>query len=134
MMMMMILAGGRYQSRGLNPLTLICVLLVCLLQVNLAHCVTYLSRASKSNESYVALSNARDAVRQHRGPQPAVPLHLRNATTNLAHRMGLSFSCCIVVFSADCCVYETVVSNGLYIMQSSPVQFGPALATDQVIV
>lgn len=55
---------------------------------NLAHCVTYLSRASKSNEAYVALCNARAAVRQHRGPQPGVPLHLRNATTELAHRMG----------------------------------------------
>lgn len=65
----------------------------CLWQTNLAHCVTYLSRASKSNEAYAALCNARSAVRQHRGAQPGVPLHLRNATTNLAHRMGLLLVC-----------------------------------------
>ena len=61
----------------------------------------------------MALGNARAAVRQHRGPQPAVPLHLRNATTSLAHRMGLSFSCHIAVFSADCCRYKIVVSTAL---------------------
>jgi len=62
--------------------------MLLLWQENLAHCVAYLSRAAKSNEAYAALCAARDAVRQHRGPQPAVPLHLRNATTQLARNMG----------------------------------------------
>ena len=66
-----------------------CMFVYFMRQTNLAHCVTYLSRASKSNESYAALCNARKAIRQHRGPQPGVPLHLRNATTQLAHTMGL---------------------------------------------
>jgi len=80
----------------------ICSMFVCFMrQTNLAHCVTYLSRASKSNESYAALCNARKAIRQHRGPQPGVPLHLRNATTQLAHRMGLLIICPVNMFSTD---------------------------------
>ena len=50
-------------------------------QINLAHGVTYLAKASKSNASYTALLAAKkDAKEQGNLP---VPLHLRNAVTSL---------------------------------------------------
>ncbi len=50
-------------------------------QINLAHGVTYLATAPKSNASYVALLAARKDAKE-RGNLP-VPLHLRNAVTSL---------------------------------------------------
>lgn len=56
--------------------------------LNLAHCTTYLSRASKSNEAYAALTNARANIRNQSGTLPGVPLHLRNAPTKLMKQLG----------------------------------------------
>lgn len=54
-------------------------------QINLAQGVTYLSTAPKSNASYAALLKAiKDAKRGSFG----VPLHLRNAVTNLMKKLG----------------------------------------------
>jgi len=96
-------------------------------QENLAHCVTYLSRASKSNEAYAALCRARTAIRQHRGPQPGVPLHLRNATTSLAHSMGLCFShddlCSQLVVHGWVTGSWTCLKFYLWTSHGSPVQF-----------
>lgn len=50
-------------------------------QINLAQAVTYLASAPKSNASYMGLMKARQVVRE-RPPYP-VPLHLRNAVTQL---------------------------------------------------
>ncbi len=50
-------------------------------KIPIAHCVTYLSSAPKSNRSYVAMGEAIQAVRQF--PHAPVPLHLRNAPTAL---------------------------------------------------
>jgi putative ATPase len=50
-------------------------------QIILAHCVTYLASAPKSNASYLAVLQAYDDVRQF--PNLPVPLHLRNAPTEL---------------------------------------------------
>jgi putative ATPase len=54
-------------------------------QINLAHGVTYLASSSKSNASYKALLMAsKDAKKGSFG----VPLHLRNAVTNLMKVLG----------------------------------------------
>lgn len=54
-------------------------------QINLAHGVTYLSNAPKSRASYDALMGAKeDAEKGSFG----VPLHLRNAITNLMKKVG----------------------------------------------
>ncbi len=54
-------------------------------QINLAHGVTYLATAPKDNSSYVALLKAKkDAKKGSFG----VPLHLRNAVTNLMKDLG----------------------------------------------
>ena len=54
-------------------------------QINLAHGVTYLATAPKSNASYNALLEAtKDAKKGSFG----VPLHLRNAVTNLMRDLG----------------------------------------------
>ena len=55
-------------------------------QINLAHGVTYLASAPKSNASYVGVLEARRDAREF-GNQP-VPLHLRNAVTNLMKDLG----------------------------------------------
>jgi putative ATPase len=55
-------------------------------RINLAHAITYLACAAKSNASYVALERAAEAVRRH-GAAP-VPLHLRNAPTALLRELG----------------------------------------------
>ena len=53
--------------------------------IPLAHGVTYLASAPKSNSSYIAMTKAReDAVGE---PLP-VPLHLRNAPTGLMKKLG----------------------------------------------
>ena len=55
-------------------------------QINLAHGVTYLASAPKSNASYVGVLEARRDAREF-GNLP-VPLHLRNAVTNLMKDIG----------------------------------------------
>ena len=55
-------------------------------QINLAHGTTYLASAPKSNASYVGLKEALHDAQKH-GNLP-VPLHLRNAVTNLMKDIG----------------------------------------------
>ena len=50
-------------------------------KIPIAQCVTYLSTAPKSNRSYVAMNAAIEAIKEH--PKISVPLHLRNAPTEL---------------------------------------------------
>ncbi|KAM8839169.1 ATPase WRNIP1 [Synchiropus picturatus] len=57
-------------------------------EVILAQCVVYLSRAPKSVEAYMAYRNVKACLRTHKGPLPPVPLHLRNAPTNLMKQLG----------------------------------------------
>ncbi|CAL7950415.1 unnamed protein product [Xylocopa violacea] len=46
--------------------------------VLLAECVVYLTRAPKSQLVYNALKSAENIIRNHKGSQPAVPLHIRD--------------------------------------------------------
>ncbi|KAI4878125.1 hypothetical protein NFI96_011071, partial [Prochilodus magdalenae] len=57
-------------------------------EVILAQCVVYLARAPKSIEVYKAYNNVKACVRNHKGPLPPVPLHLRNAPTKLMKQLG----------------------------------------------
>ncbi len=57
-------------------------------RINLAHGAAYLSRAPKSNASYLGLIAATEEVRRS-GSRP-VPLHLRNAPTGLMRELGYS--------------------------------------------
>ena len=57
-------------------------------QVILAQCVVYLARAEKSVEINRAYSNVKACLRNHKGPLPSVPLHLRNAPTRLMKQLG----------------------------------------------
>ncbi|XP_054623338.1 ATPase WRNIP1 isoform X2 [Dunckerocampus dactyliophorus] len=57
-------------------------------EVNLAQCVVYLSRAPKSMEVHMAYNNVKACLRNHNGPLPPVPLHLRNASTRLMKQLG----------------------------------------------
>ncbi|XP_039998881.1 ATPase WRNIP1 [Xiphias gladius] len=57
-------------------------------EVILAQCVTYLARAPKSVEIYKAYGNVKACLRNHKGPLPPVPLHLRNAPTRLMKQLG----------------------------------------------
>lgn len=59
-----------------------------LCQVILAQCVVYLARAPKSVEVYKAYANVKACLRNHKGPLPPVPLHLRNAPTKLMKQLG----------------------------------------------
>ena len=52
----------------------------------LAQVTTYLASTFKSNASYMALENARQALKE--GSAPSVPLHLRNAPTKLMKAQG----------------------------------------------
>lgn len=54
--------------------------------INLAHGVVYLSLAPKDNSAYMGLLAAREDAQKH-GAQP-VPLHLRNAITNMMRGLG----------------------------------------------
>ena len=54
-------------------------------QINLAHGVTYLAMAPKSNASYVALLKAKEDAKKG---SFSVPLHLRNAVTKLMKKLG----------------------------------------------
>ncbi|XP_026570781.1 ATPase WRNIP1 [Pseudonaja textilis] len=57
-------------------------------EVLLAQCVVYFARAPKSIEVYSAYSNVKTCLRDHQGPLPPVPLHLRNAPTKLMKNLG----------------------------------------------
>jgi putative ATPase len=60
-------------------------------QINMAHGVTYLATASKSNASYAALQAARKDAKE-KGNLP-VPLHLRNAVTSLMTDLNYGKGC-----------------------------------------
>ena len=55
-------------------------------QLNLAHATIYLACAAKSNSAYQALLAAQAEVKQK--PAYPVPLHLRNAPTQLMKELG----------------------------------------------
>jgi putative ATPase len=57
-------------------------------RIILSQCAVYLASSSKSNASYMAISEAQDLVRQT-GDLP-VPLHIRNAPTQLMKNMDYS--------------------------------------------
>ncbi|XP_053101427.1 ATPase WRNIP1 [Hemicordylus capensis] len=57
-------------------------------EVLLAQCVLYFARAPKSIEVYSAYSKVKACLRNHQGPLPPVPLHLRNAPTRLMKDLG----------------------------------------------
>lgn len=56
--------------------------------VLLAQCTIYLAKAPKSRLMEDALRAAQKVVAEHKGPQPGVPLHLRNAPTRLMKDLG----------------------------------------------
>lgn len=56
--------------------------------VLLAQVTVYLARTYKSQEVYRALQKAQDCIKNHKGPLPSVPLHLRNAPTRLMKELG----------------------------------------------
>ncbi|XP_057668297.1 ATPase WRNIP1-like [Diorhabda carinulata] len=58
--------------------------------VLLAQCAIYLARAPKSREADTALARAKALITDHKGPQPAVPMHIRNAPTKLMKELGYS--------------------------------------------
>lgn len=55
-------------------------------RIILSQCVTYLASAPKSNASYMAIKKAQQAVKDN--PLYQVPVHLRNAPTNLMKSIG----------------------------------------------
>ncbi len=55
-------------------------------RINLSQCACYLACSPKSNATYMALNNAQEAIRRT-GDLP-VPLHIRNAPTQLMKKMG----------------------------------------------
>jgi putative ATPase len=55
-------------------------------RIILAHVATYLASAPKSNASYMAIGGAYEDV--HRTPNLPVPIHLRNAPTQLMKQLG----------------------------------------------
>ena len=54
----------------------------------LAQAAVYLARAPKSIDVYNAYSEAKKYVNDWEGPQPTVPLHIRNAPTKLMKNLG----------------------------------------------
>lgn len=54
----------------------------------MAQAVIYMARAPKSPEVYKAYGRAKSCVMEHRGPLPSVPIHLRNAPTELMRNLG----------------------------------------------
>ncbi|XP_034950353.1 ATPase WRNIP1-like [Chelonus insularis] len=56
--------------------------------VILAQCAIYLARAPKSRLMEDALRAAQRVIANHKGPQPGVPLHLRNAPTKMMKELG----------------------------------------------
>ena len=61
---------------------------ILLHKVNLAQAVVYMARAPKSIEVLNAYGAAKACVKDYKGPQPSVPLHLRNAPTSLMKSLG----------------------------------------------
>ena len=57
-------------------------------ELALAQAVIFMARAPKSVEVYRAYSTAVATIRYRSGPQPSVPLHLRNAPTQLMKDLG----------------------------------------------
>lgn len=57
-------------------------------RIILSQCATYLAASPKSNAAYMAITDAAAAVKQY-GDLP-VPLHIRNAPTNLMKNLGYS--------------------------------------------
>ena len=55
-------------------------------KIPIAHCITYLATAPKSNRSYLAMHKAIAAIKED--PRVTVPLHLRNAPTKLMKDLG----------------------------------------------
>jgi putative ATPase len=53
-----------------------------------AQLAIYLARAPKSTESYFAMLKCKEHLKNHQGPLPEVPLHLRNAPTKLMQQWG----------------------------------------------
>lgn len=56
--------------------------------VLLTQCTIYLARAPKSREADDVLRKAKKMINDTKGPQPSVPLHLRNAPTKLMKELG----------------------------------------------
>lgn len=56
--------------------------------VLLAQCAVYLARAPKSREVYKAIKQAKKFISEFKGPQPTVPLDIRNAPTRLMKDLG----------------------------------------------
>ncbi|KAF2903706.1 hypothetical protein ILUMI_02463 [Ignelater luminosus] len=56
--------------------------------VLLAQCAIYLARAPKSREADSALAAAKRVINECQGPQPSVPMHIRNAPTKLMKDLG----------------------------------------------
>lgn len=56
----------------------------------LAHLTTYMASAPKSNASYIALKSAKELISH--SEMPVVPLHLRNAPTELMKEQGHSIN------------------------------------------
>lgn len=46
--------------------------------VLLGQCVVYLTKTSKSRLIHNALESAKTIITRHKGPQPAVPLHIKD--------------------------------------------------------
>uniref|UniRef100_A0A8C5MKP7 ATPase WRNIP1 n=1 Tax=Leptobrachium leishanense TaxID=445787 RepID=A0A8C5MKP7_9ANUR len=57
-------------------------------EVILAQCVMYLARTPKSIAVYSAYGKVKECLKNHKGPLPPVPLHLRNAPTRLMKDFG----------------------------------------------
>jgi putative ATPase len=55
-------------------------------RIPIAHCITYLAAAPKSNRSYLAMHAALAAIEEH--SKVKVPVHLRNAPTKLMKSLG----------------------------------------------
>lgn len=55
-------------------------------KIVISQCITYLACAPKSNKSYAAMLAAQGAVKEHKHAE--VPLHLRNAPTDLMKDLG----------------------------------------------
>lgn len=56
--------------------------------VLLAQCAIYLARAKKSREADSALALCKATINNHKGPQPSVPMQIRNAPTRLMKDLG----------------------------------------------
>ncbi|XP_045616097.2 ATPase WRNIP1 [Procambarus clarkii] len=56
--------------------------------VILAQCAVYLARAHHNPEVYLAMNRVEEHIKNHVGPLPSVPLHLRNAPTALMKNLG----------------------------------------------